>query len=161
MIESLDTIRTLGLAPVFEDLYFGREVPGNLQIYMRYPTEFRNATLDEWSPLTEGGRLVPIVDDGNFYNICLFDSWRRKFVVKSVEEPKLTVREFDSWQQYLAYTLLEIGDSGASENELIQVAEIVGFRYTAELLSFLGEMETLSDSEIDERAVQFIRACAV
>ena len=56
MIESLDTIRTLGLAPVFEDLYFGREVPANLQIYMRYPTEFRNTTPDKWNPLTEGGR---------------------------------------------------------------------------------------------------------
>jgi hypothetical protein len=160
MIESLDTIRTLGLAPVFEDLYFGREVPANLQIYMRYPTEFRNTTPDKWNPLTEGGRLVPIVDDGNFYNICLFDALRRKFVVKSVEEPERMVREFDSWQQYLAYTLLEIGDSGASENELIQVAETVEFRHTAELLSFLREMETLSDREIDQRAAQFIQACA-
>ena len=160
MTESLNTIRTLGLAPVFEDLYFGRDVPANLQIYMRYPTEFRNATLDEWKPLTEGGSLIPIVDDGNFYNICLFDTRRRKFIVKSVEEPERIVTEFDSWEQYLAYALLEIGDSGASEDELIQVADTVGFRHTAELLSLLREMETLSDRESDERVAQFILACA-
>ena len=159
MTESLDTIRTLGLARIFEDLYFGREVPTNLQIYMRYPSEFRDATLDEWRPLTEGN-LIPIVDDGNFCNICLFDPLRRKFVVKFVEEPARIVREFDSWQQYLAYALLEIADSGPSDEELIQVAEAVGFYHTAELLSLLRETEALSDREIDQRAAQFIQACA-
>jgi hypothetical protein len=159
MTESLDIIRTLMLAPVFEDLYLGRDVPANLQIYMRYPSEFRNATLDEWKPLTQGG-LVPIVDDGNFYNICLFDPRRRKFVVKSVEEPEQIVTEFDSWQSYLAYALLEIADSGPSEAELIQIAETVGFQHTADLLSLLDEMENLSDQEIDQRTAQFIRACA-
>jgi hypothetical protein len=159
MNESLDTIRTLGLASVFEDLYFGREVPANLQIYMRYPTEFRNATLNEWRPLTEEN-LIPIVDDGNFCNICLFAPSRRKFVVKFVEEPARIVREFDSWQQYLAYALLEIADSGLSDEELIQVAEAVGFHHTSELLSLLREMEVLPDREIDQRAAQFIRACA-
>jgi hypothetical protein len=33
---------------------------------MHYPTEFRDTTIDEWKPLTEG-RLVPIVADGNFW----------------------------------------------------------------------------------------------
>jgi hypothetical protein len=33
MTESLDAIRSLGLAPVFEDLYFGRPVPADLQIH--------------------------------------------------------------------------------------------------------------------------------
>ena len=158
MTESLDAIRTLRLAPVFEDLSFDRVVPANLRIYMRYPSEFRNATLDEWKPLTEGN-LVPIVDDGSFYNICFFDPSRRKFVVKNVEEPEQIVREFDSWQSYLAYALLEIADSGPSDVELVQVAEAVGFQHTAELLSLLRQMERLSDREIDERAAQFIQAC--
>jgi hypothetical protein len=120
---------------------------------MRYPNEFRNATLDEWKPLTEG-RLIPIVDDGNFYNICLFDPQRRKFVMKFVEEPEQTVREFDSWQQYLAYALLEIAESGPGEDELAQLAEVMGFRYTPELLSLLRD-----DSDIDQRAIEFIQAC--
>ena len=89
-------------------------------------SEFRNATLDEWKPLTEGS-LVPIIDDGSFYDICLFDPRRQKFVVKNVEEPEQIVREFDSWQSYLAYALLEIADSGPSDVELVQVAEAVGF----------------------------------
>jgi len=159
MTESLNAIRTLGLAPVFEDLYFGREVPSNLQIAMRYPTEFHNTTLDEWKPLTEGS-LIPIVDDGNFSSICLFDPSKRKFVVKLIEEPARIVREFDSWQQYLAYALLEIADSGLSEEELTQLAGTIGFRHTAGLLSLLRDMETLSDDAIDEREAQFIQACA-
>ena len=83
MIESLNTIRSLGLAPIFEDLYFGREVPANLRVYMSYPSQFRSASLSTWLPLTEG-RLIPIVDDGNFYDICLYDPQQRKFVVKGV-----------------------------------------------------------------------------
>jgi hypothetical protein len=45
MTESSDTIRTLGLGQVVEDLYFGRDVPANLRIHMRCPSEFRNAKL--------------------------------------------------------------------------------------------------------------------
>lgn len=51
MIESLNAIRSLGLAPVFESLYFGREVPANVAIYMHYPTMFRNVTLEQCEPL--------------------------------------------------------------------------------------------------------------
>ena len=159
MIESLNTTRTLGLAPVFENLYFGRDVPANLRIYMSYPSDFRNSTLDEWQRLTAGS-LVPIVDDGNFCNICLFDPRRRKFIVKFVEEPEQILREFDSWQQYLAYALLEISESGPSESQLVQVAEAAGFQHTADLIALIREMETLSDDEIGERANQFIEACA-
>ena len=123
---------------------------------MSYPSQFRSASLNTWLPLTEG-RLIPIVDDGNFYDICLYDPQQRKFVVKFIEEPDKPVREFDSWQQYLAYKLLEIAESGPSEGELIAIAEAVGFNYTAELLSLLREMEALSDREIDQRTERFIR----
>lgn len=159
MIESLNAIRTLGLAPVFESLYFGREVPANLAVYMRYPKMFRNATLAQCEPLTEGG-LVPIVDDGNGYNICLFDPRRGAFVVKFIEEPHRVVREFASWQQYLAYALLEIADSGLSEEELVEVAQATGFKRTGELVALLREMESLPDRAIDQRCEQFIEECA-
>jgi hypothetical protein len=159
MIESLNTIRTLGLAPVFESLYFGREVPANVAVYMRYPNMFRNATLAQCEPLTEGG-LVPIVDDGNGYNICLFDPRRGAFVVKFIEEPHRVVREFASWQQYLAYALLEIADSGLSEEELVEVAQATGFKRTGELIALLREMESLPDREIDQRCERFIEECA-
>jgi hypothetical protein len=107
----LNAIRSLGLAPVFESLYFGREVPANVAIHMRYPDMFRTATLAQCGPLTEGG-LVPIVDDGNGDNICLFDPRTGAFVVKLIEEPHRIVREFASWQQYLAHALLEIAIRG-------------------------------------------------
>ena len=129
-----------------------------LGIYTRYPSIFRYATLGECEPLTRGG-LVPIVDDGNGYNVCLFDPLRRKFVVKFIEEPEQVVREFDSWQQYLAYALLEIAGSGPSEAELVEVAQATGFEHTRELLTLLREMEGLPDGEIDQRSERFIQEC--
>jgi hypothetical protein len=159
MIESLNAIRALGLAPVFESLYFGREVPANLAVYMGYPAVFRSATLAQCAPLTEGG-LVPIVDDGNGQRICLFDPGAGGFVVKFLDEPREIVREFSSWQQYLAYALLEMADSGLSEDELIEVAEATGFTRTADLVAVLHEMESLPDSAVDERSERFIEECA-
>jgi hypothetical protein len=159
MIESLNAIRSLKIAPVFEDLYFSKAVPANLQVYMGYPIQFHNTSLNDWQPLTAGG-LIPIIDDGNFYDICLFDQARRKFVVKFLEEPSRIKREFDTWQQFLAYKLLEIAESGLSEEELVEVAEAVEFRRTPELLSLLREMEELPDDEIEQAADNFIEACA-
>ncbi|HXH50591.1 MAG TPA: hypothetical protein VNM47_14720 [Terriglobia bacterium] len=159
MIESLNVIRSLGLAPVFEDLYFGRDVPDGLETYMRYPAEFRNTSLDDWQSLTSGG-LVPIVDDGNLQEVCLFDTQRRRFVTKSIEEPAEIVQEFDSWQQYLAQRLLEIADSGLDDTELEDVASTVGFERTAELIALLDEMESMTDAEAEERAARFIRESA-
>jgi hypothetical protein len=159
MIESLNAIRSLDISPVFEDLYFGKAVPANLQIYLRYPTQFHNTSLNDWEPLTAGG-LIPIVDDGNFGEICLFDQARRKFVVKSPEEPGRIEREFDTWQQFLACKLLEIADSGLSDEELVEVADAVKFRHTPKLLLLLQEMDELSDHEIKEAADDFIEACA-
>jgi len=158
MIESLNTIRSLGLAPVFEDLYFDRNVDSAVAIHMRYPDVFRRTTLAECGPLTDGG-LVPIVADGNGDNICLFDPRRRTFVVKPIEEPGEIVRGFGSWQQYLAYTLLEIADSGPDEEEMEYLAQVVGFTHTEELVELLEDLDLLSDAEAAQRCERFIEAC--
>ncbi len=158
MIESLRAIRSLTLAPVFEDLYFGRDVPANLQIYLRYPREFHDASPGDLRRLTEG-RFVPLVNDGNLDTVCLFDPERRSFVVKSLDEPETVVQEFDHWQQFLAAKLLEIADSGPSRAELRAIAAIVGFRRTPELLALLDELESLPDAEVDTRSAEFVQAC--
>ncbi|HET7213319.1 MAG TPA: hypothetical protein VFL79_07025 [Terriglobia bacterium] len=90
----------------------------------------------------------------------LFDTQRRRFVTRSVEEPAVTVQEFDSWQQYLAQRLLEIADSGLDDTELEGVAKTVGFTRTAELIALLDNMENLTDEEAEERVAQFIRESA-
>lgn len=159
MIESLNTMRTLGLAPVFEDLYFGREVPASVANYIGYPSMFHNVTLTQCEPLTDGG-LVPIVDDGNGDRICLFDARTGAFAVKFMEEPRRVVREFASWQQYLAYALLEIADSGADDEELVEVAHVMGFTRTGELIALLHEIESLPDNTADQRCERFIDDCA-
>lgn len=155
MIESLNTIRSLGLAPVFEDLYFGREVPAGLSIYMRYPGTFHDLTMKEGGPLTKGG-LIPIVDDGSGDTICLFDPAANRFVLKAIDDPREIVRTFASWQQYLAYALLQIADSGLDDEELMELAQVTGFTRARELAMLLREMESLPDDEVDERSEQFI-----
>jgi hypothetical protein len=120
---------------------------------------FHETTLAQCGPLTEAG-LVPIVGDGNGDCICLFDPGRGAFAVKSIEEPGDVVRHFVSWQQYLAYALLEIADSGPTEEELVEVAEAIGFTRTDELVALLEELESLPDATVDQRCEQFIDECA-
>jgi hypothetical protein len=76
--------------------------------------------------------------------------------VKSIEEPRQVLRKFSSWQQFLAYTLLEIADSGPSEQELVDVAQTMGFNRTSELLALLDELESLPNSAADQRCERFI-----
>ena len=159
MIESLNTIRSLELPSVVEDLYFGRSVPSNLQIYLKYPSEFHNRRVEECRMLTAGG-VVPLLSDGNFSDIYCFDASRRKFVIKSAEEPDKTQREFDSWQQFLAYKLLEIADSGVTDDELVSIADVLEFSHTDELISLLHRMEELSDEASLHLAEEFIQTFA-
>jgi hypothetical protein len=158
MIESLDTIRALGLAPVFEELYFGRADSAALLFSLTYPGEFHDLNLEDWEPLTAGG-LVPLCSDGNFYDIYLYDPARRKFVVKFLEEPRRVKREFDNWQQFLASKLLEAAESGPTDEELKAAAELMGFKHTAGLLSLLGRAEGLPGSEPGRAEEDFVRAC--
>ena len=156
MNESLYAIRRLGLARVFEDLYFGSDVPAGLQIYMRYPREFHSGSLVDWQPLTLGG-LIPILADGNFQEVCLFDSRAGRFVVKSIEEPAVAACEFVSWQQFLAHRLVEIADSGLDGAGFAALANAVGFARTNELIALLDMLDGLGDVDAAERAAQFIR----
>ncbi len=158
MIESLNTIRSLGIGPVFESIYFGRDVPEVISPYFGYPDLFRKTALIDCGPLTEG-RLIPICDDGNGDNICLFDPVKREFVVKFMEEPEEVVREFSLWQQYLAHVLLAIADSGATDDEIVEVADLIGFKQTEGLLALLSELELLPDDIADRRTEDFIVSC--
>ena len=81
-------------------------------------------------------------------------------MVKFIEEPRRVVREFASWQQYLAYALLEISDSGLSDEELVEVAQATGFTRTGELVALLQEMESLPDQAADQVCERFIKECA-
>ena len=159
MIESLNTIRALGLAPIFEELYFGRADTALLLLSMKYPRKFHEWKLDECWPLTSGG-LIPLFSDGNFYEIYFYDPARHKFVVKFLEDPDRIEHEFDHWQQFLAFKLKEAAESGPTGEKLKLAAEAMGFKYTAELLSLLDSMEGLPDSQLDRVGKDFIRACA-
>jgi hypothetical protein len=159
MKESLETIRSLELSGVFEDLYWGRDVPFDLDIYMSYPAQFRDTSLEDWHPLTSGG-LVPVVDDGNFYNICFLDPDRNVFVVKFIGNPDVIISEYSSWQQYLANCLMEMADSGLGQRELIAIATKVGFDDLNALSSLLNELEQLADEVIEHRVNEFVRQFA-
>ena len=77
-------------------------------------------------------------------------------MLKAIDDPREIVRTFASWQQYLAYALLQIADSGLDDEELMELAQITGFTRARELAMLLREMESLPDDEVDERSEQFI-----
>jgi hypothetical protein len=79
--------------------------------------------------------------------------------VKFLEEPDTIEREFDNWQQFLAYKLLELSETGPTDDELRAVAEVVEFRHTSELFSLFKRMEGHSDSEMEQLEEGFIRSC--
>ena len=157
MIESLETIRALKLAPVFEDLYHGK--PGlNLALYFSYPTEFHEANMVELDVLI-GGRLIPIVADAEAQEICLFDPLEKSFVTKSIEQPQQPEQVFTNWQQFLATKLLEIADSGASDEELSELATEMRFSNLQGLLRTLAKMDQMSDREANRIADEFVASC--
>lgn len=62
--EAYEALASLNPAPIFLESYRVRSLPENLDIYFGPPEEFFIAsdTQDRYT----GGRLVPILDDGNF-----------------------------------------------------------------------------------------------
>jgi hypothetical protein len=159
VIESLNAIRSLGLAPIFEDLYFGKANSASLLFMLKYPSKFHDLRLEECQPLTSGG-LIPLFSDDDFYDIYLYDPVRHKVVVKFLEEPDTIDREFDNWQQFLAYKLLELSETGPTDDELRAVAEVAGFRHTSELFSMFERMKQLSGIDAQQLEEDFIRACS-
>src|SRR5262245_11649442 len=93
-------LASLKPAPIFLESYRSRPLPENLDIYFGPPEEFFIAP-ETQDPCT-GGRLVPILDDGNFGLVTFLDPDTKALVQIDVESPGEVRASFRHWQQYLA-----------------------------------------------------------
>jgi hypothetical protein len=96
---------------------------------------------------------VTVCEDGNFGVVTFYDRDAESFVQKAVESPQASPLVLASWQQYLADLFIRIAESGVSDEELEQIAGVIGFRHMERTLAF---MESTDDTEWSTRRREFI-----
>ncbi len=152
--QAYQALAELKPAPVFLQSYQVQRLPENLDIYFGPPEEFFLAP-DTQEPYTRG-RLVPILDDGNFGIVTFCDPDERTLVQIDVETPGEVRHEFRVWQQYLADLMLIVGESVDDDDRVRRMAEIVGFRHVDELFDFYASVEDVAHDEYDAARRQFV-----
>lgn len=134
--ESLATIESLGVAPVFANSYRSKDLPFHLEIYFGPPEEFFLGP--ETQDIYTEGRLIPLLDDGNFGIVTFYDPTAHTFVQIDIEEPDGERTILRSWQQYLADLFIRIADSGVEDAAgLAQISNMIGFMHLERTLEFM------------------------
>ncbi len=152
--EALATLKALAAPAVILQSYTRKKLPEDLSVHLGPPGEFF-LNPDTQEPYTEG-RLIPLLDDGNFGLVLLWDPEARLFVQKDIEEPERVVRTFENWQQYLAWVLFEMLESTEDEEAIRRAAKLLEFRHTDGLLELWERSAQMSYEEQDEARDRFI-----
>jgi hypothetical protein len=147
-------LAALNPAPIFLDAYRSQRLPLNLDIYFGPPEEFFLAP-DTGAAYT-GGRLIPILDDGNFGIITFYDPDSGALVQKDIESPHDILATFENWQQYLADLMIRIVETIEDDEEVGVIADLIGFRHYTELMEFLEEQPEEPFDQYHERKREFI-----
>src|SRR3954471_7387307 len=142
-------LEALDPAPIFLEAYRSVRLPMNLDIYFGPPEEFFLAPDTETA--YTGGRLIPILDDGNFGIITFYDPDTGALLQKDIESPREILARFEDWQQYLADLMIRIAEMIEDDAEVRGVAELIGFRHYPELMAFLEEQPEESFDEYHRR----------
>ena len=137
--EALAALLSLDPTPVFAESYRNKRLPESLEIYFGPPEEFFLAG-DTQSPYTDG-RLIPILDDGNFGIVTFLDPESRTLVQKAAESPFDEYARFHNWQQYLGALVINIAESIDDDEQLRVMSDLVGYRYFDETLNLLDGLE--------------------
>jgi hypothetical protein len=152
--QAYETLAALHPAPVFLQAYEVKRLPEDLDIYFGPPEEFFLAP-ETQEPYTRG-RLVPLLDDGNFGVVTFYDLATRSLVQIDVESPDEVRATFWCWQQYLADLVIEVAESVESDERLRRMAELMQFRCTTELLAVLHRAADLPPQEYQAARRQFL-----
>jgi hypothetical protein len=126
--QAYDALASLKPAKVFLSSYSVKPLPENLDIYFGPPEEFFIAT-DTQEPYTHG-RLVPILDDGNFGLVTFLDPKTGNLVEVDVESPDKDRATFHDWQHYLADLMNRIEESVDDDEQVRRMARLIGFAHT-------------------------------
>lgn len=150
--QARDCLKSLKVAPIFEQSYESRRLPKELDIFFGPPEEFFLApdTQRSYTDVVQ----IPILDDGNFDRVLFYDQQTRTFVEKSIEEPDYAC-PFANWQQYLASLMIRIAEGTDAEDlELAEIADLIAFKYLDQTLAFIDSL--LEDDNYGEKQNQFI-----
>src|SRR3954469_4654325 len=152
--QAYQALAALGPAPVFLQSYESERLPENLDIYFGPPEEYFLAP-DTQQAYTRG-RLVPLLDDGNFGLVTFHDPADGSLVQVDVEEPGRVRETFANWQPYLADLMIVIGESGVDDERLRRIAGLVQFPHVEGLFAFFDRVAALSHDDYHAARRQFV-----
>jgi hypothetical protein len=152
--DAIRALEHLGAAPIFLQSYTAKRLPENLDIYFGPPEEFFLAA-DTQEPYTNG-RMIPILDDGNFGLVTFFDPTSQTLIQIDIESPGTTRTTFQCWQQYLGSLMISIAGSVDDDVRVRRMAGLIGFHHLDELFAFFQRISQLPDARYQEERQRFL-----
>jgi hypothetical protein len=152
--QAFEALKALNPAPVFLQSYQDERLPENLDIFFRPPEELFLAP--ETQTAYTQGRLIPILDDGNFGIVTFYDPSTGSLIQKDVESPAEIRAQFHNWQQYLAHLVVRIAETVDDETRVERMATLLQFKYCNEVFAFLDEVATEPYERYHSKRQKFI-----
>lgn len=141
--QSFNALASLQPAAVFLEAYQGHSLPHNLASFFGPPEELFIAP-DSQAPYTKG-HLIPLLDDGCFCTVTLFNPSTGRLIQRSMELPEEGIVTLQNWQQYLATVMLRMAESLEEEEDAIRaIAAILDFHHVDALLAHLEHAQALT-----------------
>jgi hypothetical protein len=134
--QAFTTLKSLNPAPVFLDAYRVEWLPENLDIYFGPPEGFFLAP-DMQVHYTQN-MLIPILDDGNFGIVTLYDPIDGSLIQKDVEQPEKIRARFENWQQYLAEIFIRIAETIEDDARIRRMGELIQYKYVEQTIALLN-----------------------
>ncbi len=166
--EALAALKSLQVADVFLQACQEKSLPYDLNFHFGAPEEFFLAP-DSQDYYTKG-RLIPLLDDGNFDAVTFLDPDSRHLIQMYVEAPEESPKVFTSWQQYQADLFIDLAEAriaDGEEEQLAPIADVIGFQHMDKTVQFVrSRLENENDednwdededeNEWDKARLQFI-----
>jgi hypothetical protein len=153
--QAYQALASLNPALIFLHSYQIKRLPDDLDLFFGPPEEF--FTSPDSQELYTEGRLIPLLDDGQFLRVLLLDSDTRHLVQVSIESPEEIRTIFTSWSQYLADLMIRLGESIDDDEKLRRIAALVQFPHFDALVTFLDEVAPLSYADYESAKKQFVK----
>ena len=132
--QAFAVLSQLGVAPIFLESYRSKRLPEDLDVLFGPPEAF---FLDpEIQDVYTEGRLIPLLDDGNFGVVTFYDPRDGTFVKMDVESGPENATILANWQQYLADLMIFVYENNDDDDEVRRIAELVGFSELPRIIEF-------------------------
>ncbi len=154
--QAYQTVKEMRVAPVFAQSDEVKCLPENLDIFFGPPEEFFIAS-DSQEPYT-GGRMVPILDDGNFGIVTFYDPRTGELAQYDIESSDEVHATFRCWQQYLAALLFRVVESIGDGERIRRIAALVRFHYVEDLFAVCHRAAGMSYQQFREERQRFIQS---